>query len=488
MDSWLIVTLVTVGYLLVSLLVGVMSGRRASSSTAGYVVADREFGFVIMYFVMGASIFSAFAFLGGPGWAYSRGAAAFYILSYGTVGLAPWYFYGPRVAALGRKYGYVTQADLFAHRFQSPALSVLMAIISLICFLPYLVLQMEGAGYVFDVVTEGRIPPAAGAAIAYGVVLIYVYYSGVMGVGWTNTFQGIFMMALAWGLGLYLPYQLYGGVAPMFEELAASVPEMLTAPGLDADGALWTWGGYSSSIAISVFGFSLWPHYFMKIYTARDERTLKKTVVWYPTFMIFLVPIMFIGFSGILRFPGVEPADAILPTIVTSLDLPSIVVGLFCAGALAASMSTGDALVHAAGAILVNDLYKVWFKPDLDDAQERRLIRFLVIVIAGVAYYFAVFSSYSLVYLLLFSYGFLNQFLPLLIAAFFWPRATRPGVLVGLIVGCATVIIWTRFPELQWQRVHPGIWGLAANMIATVAVSLATQPMDDEHVREFVVT
>ncbi len=488
MKRWLIVTLVTVGYLLITLLVGVLSGRGASSSTAGYVVADRQFGFVIMYFVMGASIFSAFAFLGGPGWAYSRGAAAFYILSYGTVGLAPWYFYGPRVAALGRKYGYVTQADLFAHRFQSPALSGLMAIISLVCFLPYLVLQMEGAGYVFDIVTEGRIPPAAGAAIAYGVVLIYVYHSGVMGVGWTNTFQGVFMMTLAWGLGLYLPYQLYGGVGPMFEALSQSVPEMLTAPGLDADGSQWTWGGYSSSIAISVFGFSMWPHYFMKIYAARDERTLKRTVVWYPTFMIFLLPIMFIGFAGILRFPGVEPADAILPTIVTSLDLPAIVVGLFCAGALAASMSTGDALVHAAGAILVNDLYKVWFKPDLDDASERRLIRFLVIVIAGVAYYFAVFSSFSLVYLLLFSYGFLNQFLPLLVAAFFWPRATRPGVLAGLIVGCTTVIVWTSFPELQWQKIHPGIWGLAANFIVMVSVSLATAPMDDEHVREFVVT
>ena len=487
MPSWLIVTTVTVGYLLVSLLVGLLSGRRASASTVGYVAADRAFGFLVMYFIMGASIFSAFAFLGGPGWAYSRGAAAFYILAYGTVGLAPWYFFGPRVAALGRKFGYVTQAELFAHRFDSPALSALMAIISLVCFLPYLILQMEGAGYVFDVVTEGRIPPAAGAAIAYGVVLIYVYYSGVMGVGWTNTFQGIFMMALAWGLGLYLPYQLYGGVAPMFEALAEAVPEMLTAPGLDGDGAAWTWGGYSSAIAISVFGFSLWPHYFMKIYTARDVRTLKKTVVWYPTFMIFLVPIMFIGFSGILRFPGVEPSDAILPIIVTSLGLPAIVVGLFCAGALAASMSTGDALVHAAGAILVNDLYKVYFKPDITDVAERRMIRFLVIAIAGVAYYFAVFSNYSLVGLLLYSYGFLSQFFPLLIAAFFWPRATRPGVIAGLLAGCAVAIIWREFPGLQWQQIDPGIFGLVANVITMVTVSLATEPMDEEHVQQFVV-
>jgi len=488
MPAWAIITAVTFGYLLVSLLVGLLSGRRASASTVGYVAADRAFGFLVMYFIMGASIFSAFAFLGGPGWAYSRGAAAFYILSYGIFGLAPWYFFGPRVAALGRKFGYVTQAELFAHRFDSPALSALMAVISLVCFLPYLILQMEGAGYVFDVVTEGRIPPAAGSAIAYGVVLIYVYFSGVVGVGWTNTFQGIFMMALAWGLGLYLPYHLYGGVGPMFEALAAEVPAMLTAPGLDGAGNPWTWGGYSSAIAISVFGFSLWPHYFMKIYTARDVRTLKKTVVFYPTFMIFLVPIMFIGFSGILRFPGVAPTDAILPTIITSLDLPAVVLGLFCAGALAASMSTGDALVHAAGCILVNDLYKVWFKPDIDDVTERRLIRFLVIAIAGVAYYFAAFSDYSLVGLLLYSYGFLSQFFPLLLAAFFWPRATRPGVIAGLLAGCAVVLLMHRFPGLQWQQIDPGIFGLVANAITMVAVSLATTPMDEDHVEQFVVT
>jgi SSS family solute:Na+ symporter len=487
MPAWIIVFSITIAYLLVSLLVGVLSGRRASSSTLGYVAADREFGFLVMYFIMGASIFSAFAFLGGPGWAYSRGAAAFYILSYGTLGLVPWYFFGPRVAALGRRFGYVTQAELFAHRFQSPMLSVLLAVVSLVSFLPYLTLQMQGAGYVFNVVTEGRMPEWAGAAIAYGVVLIYVYYSGVMGVGWTNTFQGMFMMALAWGLGIYLPVKLYGGVGAMFDALAEAAPEMLVAPGLDGAGEVWTWGGYCSAIAISVLGFSLWPHYFMKIYTARDVRTLKKTVVFYPTFQIFLVPILFIGFSGILRFPGVEPADAILPTIITSLGLPAVVVGLFCAGALAASMSTGDALVHAAGSILVNDLYKVAVQPEMDDRRERRAIRILVVIISGVAYYFAVFSEYSLVYLLLWAYGFVAQLFPLLLATFFWPRATRPGALAGVLAGCAVTIVWNAYPGLQWQQIHPGIWGVLANLLVMVFVSLATRPMDQQHVAQFVV-
>ena len=92
-----------------------------------------------------------------------------------------------------------------------------MAAVSVIAFIPYLALQIKGAGYVFNVVTEGRMPVWAGAAIAYGVVLVYVFKSGVMGVAWTNTFQGICMMVLAWGLGLYLPWKLRGGVGPMFE-------------------------------------------------------------------------------------------------------------------------------------------------------------------------------------------------------------------------------------------------------------------------------
>ena len=383
MESWLVVFLVTIGYLALSLAVGLFSGRKASSSTEGYVAGDRNLGFLVLYFILGASIYSAFAFLGGPGWAYSRGAAAFYIIAYGTIGLLPWYFLGPRIARLGRQRGYVIQAELFADRYQSSFISAILALISLVAFVPYLILQMQGAGYVFSVVTEGRIPMWGGAAIAYGVVMIYVFKSGVMGVAWTNTFQGILMLTLAWVLGLYLPYKLHGGVGPMFEELARVAPDMLRAPGLDATGNPWTWGGYSSSIAISVLGFSVWPHYFMKIYTARDVRSLKRMIVFYPTFQIFLIPIMFIGFAGVTAFPGVTPADTILPTIVTSMGLPAVVVGFFCAGALAASMSSGDAIVHAAGSVMVKDFYGVMRSRKLDGHDETRLIRLSVVVVIG---------------------------------------------------------------------------------------------------------
>ncbi len=485
-ESWVIVFSVTLLYLLASLSIGLLSGRRTSAGTEGYVAGDRALGFLVMYFILGASIFSAFAFLGAPGWAYSRGAAAFYIIAYGLAGLVPWYFFGPKIARLGRRHGYVTQAELLADRYQSRSISAVLALISLVAFLPYLQLQMTGAGYVLSTVTEGRVPEWAGAAIAYGVVLIYVFKSGVTGVGWTNTFQGILMMSLAWILGLYLPFKLYGGVTPMFEQLAAEVPEMLTPPALDEHGNLWSWGGYSSAIAISTIGFSMWPHTFMKIYTARSIRTLKQTVVFYPTFLIFLVPILFIGFSAILAYPGVEPADSILPFVVTSMDLPPVVVGLFCAGALAASMSTGDALVHAAGSILVKDGYRVLVDPHLPEKTETRYIRISVIAIGAVAYYLALFSDVSLVYLLLLSYGAIAQFFPAVMATLYWRRSTPTGVLAGLITGCLITLIWNLFPGLQWQDIHPGIWGLAGNVLVMCTVSRITLPLPEDYVERFV--
>ena len=486
MEPWVIVFLVTVGYLALSLAVGLASGGKTSAGSEGYVAGDRTLGFLVLYFIMGASIFSAFAFLGGPGWAYSRGAAAFYIIAYASVGLVPTYFFGPRVARLGRRFGYVTQAELFGHRYDSRYIPALLALISLAAFLPYLTLQMQGAGYVFSIVTEGRMPVWAGAAVTYGVVIVYVFRSGVMGVAWTNTFQGMLMMGLAWGLGLYLPYKLHGGIGPMFARLADEAPAMLTAPGLNAAGDPWTWGGYSSAIAISVIGFSVWPHYFMKIYTARSIETLKRTVVFYPTFQFFLLPILFIGFSGVLAFPDVTPPDTILPTIVTSMDLPPLVIGLFCAGALAASMSSGDAIVHAAASVLVKDFYKVLVRPTLDTLAETRLIRILVIAIGAVAYYFAIYSDVSLVYLLLLSYGAIAQIFPALLAALCWRRSTPRGVLSGLLAGCLVTLAWNLFPALQWQEIHPGIWGLAANVLVMTFVSLTTPPMDDRHVETFV--
>jgi solute:Na+ symporter, SSS family len=484
MERWQIITTIVGGYLIVTLVIGLVAGRRSSHGVTGYVAADRQFGLLTMYFVVGGTIFSAFAFLGGPGWTYSRGAAAFYILSYGVLGIAPWYYLAPKAARIGRRFGYVTQAQLVAGRFPSRTLSALFALLTVAAFVPYLMVQMSGAGIVFSAVTEQHVPFWLGAALAYGVVTTYVLFGGASAVGWTNVFEGVIMMIVAWGIGLYLPEKLYGGVTPMFERIAAERPELLTMPGLGADGQPWSWGGYTSAILSSALGFAMWPHLFMKAFTAKSDRTLRRTIVLFPTFQIFLLPLFLVGFAGVLFATPPANADTILPHMILQTGLPAVIVGLFCAGALAASMSTGDALLHGAASVAIEDGIKPFSQ--LGEHTRRRLMQVLVLAVGGVAYYLAIVQQRSLVWLLLTAYGVVDQFAPPIYAALFWRRATTAGALAGLGAGVATTVFFLRFPALRPYDIHEGILGVVVNAAVLVAVSLLTRPQPAGHVETYV--
>ena len=488
MSDWRIGVAVVVAYLLVILIVGLRAGSKSTDTVAGYVAGDRGFGTTVMYFMTGATMFSAFAFLGGPGWTFSRGAAAFYILAYGVLGVAPFFALGPWAARLGRKHGYVTQASMLAHRFQSRWVAVVAGVISVIAIAPYVALQMRGAGIVFEQVTDGHVPLAAGAAIAYGVVLLYVWHSGVMGVGWTNVLQGVFMIVIAWTLGLYIPYKLYGGIGPMFEQLEALRPEMLTVPGLDAAGNRWTPAAYTSAILVSAIGVWMWPHLFMKAFAAKDDATLRRTVLLFPTFQLFLFPLFLVGFAGIMYASAPDNADAIMPHIVLTSGLPAVVIGLFCAGALAASMSTGDALVHGAASIAVEDVYSGVRKNTMSQHDKRTLIRWLAVAVGVLGYAIALDTKLSLVGILLVAYGAVVQLAPPVYAAFLWQRATAAGVVAGLLVGITVTGILLVKPEWRPFDLHEGLVGLVTNVLTLVLVSLATKPPDRDHVLEWYAT
>jgi SSS family solute:Na+ symporter len=226
---------------------------------------------------------------------------------------------------------------------------------------------------------------------------------------------------------------------------------------------------------MSGIGFSVWPHLFMKAFTAKDERTLKRTVVLYPTFQIFLVPLFLIGFAGVNFGSAPEAADQILPHMLMNMEIPALLVGLFCAGALAASMSSGDAMVHAAASIAIRDGGVIAAGWKLDEQQQRRWIRIAVVIVLIGSYLLTVFYRGDLVSLLLWAYGPIGQFMPVVVATLYWRRATGPGVLSGLVAGGLLTVLFTVFGDWRpWPDIHAGIYGLAVNVPILIAVSLAT--------------
>ena len=480
MTPHVIVLGVTGLYLAICLGLGLWAGSRASNSTLGYVAGDRKIGVVLTYFITAATLFSAFAFLGAPGRAYEQGAAAFYILGYAAIGLVPLYFVGPRAARVGRVYGFVTQAEMVAFRFESGRLGTVMAVVSVAAFIPYLALQMKGAGYVLERCSDGAIPPWLGALVVYAVVGTYVLRSGVLGVGWTNTFQGIFMMIVAWGLGIYLPTALHGGVQPMFEKLAMTDPALLVPPGNDGHGGRWGWGAYSSAVIVSAVGASLWPHTFMRVFSAKDPQTIRITILLWPLFSLFMVPLLVIGMAGIGFEPAPPRPDQILPHLLMNMDISPIIVGLFCAGALAASMSSGDAMAHAAASIAIRDVVVRGFGLSLNTTVERAYIRMSVVVVLVTAYVTAVAYEGSLVNLLLATFGAIVQFAPAILLALYDRRARATEILWGMTLGTAVTLMLMVWPTLRPADLHPGLYGLLANIgIIVLSRLMFSNEVDD---------
>jgi SSS family solute:Na+ symporter len=207
---------------------------------------------------------------------------------------------------------------------------------------------------------------------------------------------------------------------------------------------------------------------------------LKRTVVLFPTFQLFLLPVFLIGFAGVLAIPDLAQPDFILPELILTLQLPVIVVALFCAGALSASMSTGDALMHATASVAVEDGVRPFAA--MTEHSQRLLIRVLIVVVGLISYSFAIMEGVSLVVLLLTSYGVIAQLAPPVVAALFWRRATTAGVIAGLIVGAGTTLWFFFQPGLKPFGLHEGVLGLIAHVVALVTVSKLTPPQLDAQV------
>ena len=358
MEKWHIALVAISIYLVLAFLIGIMAGKGKSFfSLSEYAVGDRSFNLFVMWFLMGGTIFSAFAFLGGPGWAFSKGAASFYILVYCTLGLMPWYVIGPKVAKIGKKNNYITMGDFLGDRFQSKLLTIIVGIVAILAFIPYLTLQIKGMAYIFNVLTYDNIPYWFGAFISFGIVVIYVATSGVRGAAWSDVFQAILMLVIAWILGMYFVQKLHGGIGNMFEAINNSNNDFLL---IGEEGSAMSKARYSSNIIISMIGFVMWPHLFTKSYTTTEKR-IKTTVAVYPIFALFLLPVLFIGFSGygIVSSDQIENSGQILPYLITNfLTESGLLYGIVGAGALAAAMSSSDAITHGASVSFGRDICK----------------------------------------------------------------------------------------------------------------------------------
>jgi len=308
---------------------------------------------------------------------------------------------------------------------------------------------------------------------------VYLYASGQRAIGRTNAFQGVLMLAVAWAVGLWAVHSATGGLSftGVFERIAAEHPEFLTLPGAGGDMSFSFW---TTSIIVSMFSFM--PPVWTQWMSASSARTIRRSATWLPTYYVVILPMVVVGFIGIFSLPELARADTVVLEYAMQ-HLPVVLVGLLGAGTLAASMSSSEPFIHSVSLSVSKDVLQPLLK--LSEGTTAKLARLLILPIMFLVIApLAIAEPGSLVMILLVGLGFASQVLPAFIGMFLWPRASRLGVMAGILGGFVVTVAFTTL----WRHplgIHAGFWGLMVNLPLFVLVSLVTPATREEVVERF---
>jgi SSS family solute:Na+ symporter len=480
----LVVLAVLAGVLLTGWL-GIAVGRRASSTLEGWVVNSRSMGPVMTWFLLGTEVYTAFTFLGLAGFAYARGGGVFYNVATNDVGYALGFFVLPAIWLLGRRFGYVTQADFIRGRYQSRTLAAFVALCTALIMIAYIDLNIEGLGAVLSVLLEGRIDLLQGEVIGFVILTLAVFFGGIRGNALQSAVKDVLMFVSIATLFVLVPFHYFGGFGAMFQRLAAEVPSHITMPG--PTGKLgYSW--FVTTVLLTGFGQWMWPQWFNVAFTGRGPRTLKLQAVFMPFYQLVKVAVITIGFAAILIFAGSKiQGNDVMMTLAKSL-LPPWFLALFALAAVLSAIVPAGPIVMVSCTLLVRNVLGE-FRPNLTPRTSFNLSRALVFPLTLAALLLAVVAKSLIVLVLLVAYDFIAQLLPaVLIGGLFWRRATAPGVFAGLLVGwagCAGLHL-SGFEQVGGMAV--GFVMLLANIAAFVLVSLLTRPTDPAITERFFAT
>jgi SSS family solute:Na+ symporter len=463
------------------LCLGLLARRGMDMNLEQWTVGGRGFGTILVFVLMAGEIYTTFTFLGGSGYAYGHGGPVFYILAYGCLAYVISYWLLPSIWRYARDHRLIAQPDFFAHKYDSPALGLLVAVVGIVALIPYLVLQLKGLGIIVNAAAYGAVSPTLAIWIGAAVVTAYVMVSGVRGSAWTAVVKDSLILAVVVFLGIYLPIHYYGGYTAMFSAIQAARPDFLALP---AKGESLAW--FDSTVLLTALGFYMWPHAFGSLFTAKEERVFRRNAVIMPLYQLILLFVFFVGFAAILKVPGLKGPDidlSLLRLSVQSFD-PWFVGVIGAAGVLTA-LVPGSMILITAATLLANNIFRA-VRPEATDAAVSRLAKLLVPVVALVSVFFTLNGGTTIVALLLMGYSFVTQLFPSLIASLL-PRnpVTREGAFAGICVGVATVAatflthtsVASLFPALPdtLRDLNIGVVALLLNLVALIAVSAVTR-------------
>ncbi len=468
-----IIALGVVGVIiLATVLFGLWGVRNVKMNPQEFIVGSRSFGTLFVWLLMAGEIYTSFTFLGAAGWAYTRGAPAFYILCYGTVAYVIAFFLTPAVWRVAHDRKLLTGPDFFAAQYGSRALSALVALVGFVFLVPYVTLQLGGLEILLHIAGYSLFDARVAVGVAFAVMALFVYFVGLRGMAWAAIIKDLLVLIGVIFAGIVLPVHFFGSPANVISRVLAQHPNWMTLQGTTTpSGTVW----FVTTVMLTALGFFMFPQSMAAIYSARSEDTLRRNAIFLPVYQLMILLVYFGGFTALLLVPGLKGAegDQSFMLVVQKYYSPWVLGFVAGAGSLAALVPASAQLLGAASIVSKNLLVDY----GLVDSERGSITatRILVLVVALLAFGFWFFAMQTLVGLLLIAYTGMTQFFPGVVLSF--SRRWRPnaaGVGSGIVIGIITLAIFAARKTGSFEGINSGIVALICNVIVLFIVSAMT--------------
>jgi SSS family solute:Na+ symporter len=455
-------------YLAVVLYIGIFAFRRGKGSEKAedYFLASRSLGpFVFLFSLFGTNM-TAFAILGSSGHAFSNGIVTFGLMasSSGLVIPLTIFFVGTRVWALGKKHGFMTPVQMFRDRWECGNIGTVIFVVQSVLLVPYIIIGIMGGGTTLNAISSGLIPYWFGGAVVALVVMGYVFFGGMRGTAWVNTFQTILFLAFG-AIAIVVIGRGMGGFSSAANAMLSS-PAF--APLLTRERISPLYFFSYTFIPLSAIAF---PHILIFCLTAEKMNHFKKTVIFYPLCILAIwLPCVFLGVmanrvSEIPQIRAKQEARRVLATqgktmtpeardelreksagddvimLLLQHYAPLWLAGLLGAGIMAAVMAS-DSQILALSTMFTEDVFAFYGgKRRFGEGVQVQTGRIFIVLITMFAYAVAL-RAPETIFELAIQYAFSGfaALSPLLIAALFWKGSTKWGALASTVWTAGAVV------------------------------------------------
>ncbi len=425
-----------------------------------YFLGGRAMGPWVTAMSAQASDMSAWLLMGLPGSILAFGFGQAWIgigLAIGTA--ANWILVAKRLRKFSKAANdSITLPQYLSNRFasKSPAVSLICAIVFLVCFTIYVASAFVAGADVFATLIP-TLDRSTAMLIFAAIVISYTFLGGFKAVCWTDFFQGLLMIAAL----LIVPIVV--GLTRSLEPAALST--VYTGPDGEQFEFVANFFNASWKDILSGLGWGLgyfgMPHIIVRFMSIEKPSMVKKSatvaIIWVVLSLAATIVIAYLGrmfvYSNGTDLSAVLLAEGKQSLVFVELArdvFPAFIAGLLLAAIIAASMSTADSQLLVAASSFTSDLYKPMIRKNASNKEMLWVSRIVVMVIAVAAYFIASSkgkAAQAIMDLVSNAWGIFGAaFGPVVLLSLFWKRFTYKGAVAGIVVGAAVDMLWLWLP------------------------------------------